>query len=302
MKKIICIGECSLNIVFDGAAPAGSIPGGRVAAAASLMAREGLPVVMASEASTDFVGDTIVKSLTDAGVDVSSVDRFTEGRSPLMIFSENPDGTTRITRYEDYTDDAFDIVWPRVDDDSVVIYGGYYTLDRRMRSHMVPFLNHCAERGAVMIYLPGFPAIQESRITRVMPAILENLELAHIVIARNNDMKLIFGIDSGSRCYCDHIDFYCRSMIGIDTACRQLTYYSGKEMSRLDIPEAVCETMTWNAGVVAGVAGAIFENGITPDRLNAPDAPLREQILTAAARSASVAARSLTQQWQKKVK
>ena len=37
---------------------------------------------MASEASTDFVGDTIVKSLTDAGVDVSSVDRFTEGRSP----------------------------------------------------------------------------------------------------------------------------------------------------------------------------------------------------------------------------
>ena len=93
-----------------------------------------------------------------------------------MIFSENPDGTTRITRYEDYTDDAFDIVWPRVDDDSVVIYGGYYTLDRRMRSHTVPFLNHCAERGAVMIYLPGFLAIQESRITRVMPAILENLE------------------------------------------------------------------------------------------------------------------------------
>ena len=45
-------------------------------------------------------------------------------------------------------------------------------------------------------------------------------------------------------------------MIGIDTACRQLTYYSGKEMSRLDIPEAVCETMTWNAGVVAGVSGA----------------------------------------------
>ena len=85
MKKIICIGECSLNIVFDGAAPAGAIPGGRVAAAASLMAREGLPVVMASEASTDFVGDTIVKSLTDAGVDVSSVDRFTEGRSPLVL-------------------------------------------------------------------------------------------------------------------------------------------------------------------------------------------------------------------------
>ena len=185
----------------------------------------------------------------------------------------------------------------------MVIYGGYYTLDRRMRSHMVPFSTTCAERGAVMIYLPGFLAIQESRITRVMPAILENRELAHIVIARNNDMKMIFGIDSGSRCYCDHIDFYCRSMIGIDTACRQLTYYSGKEMSRLDIPEAVCETMTWNAGVVAGVAGAIFEkrhHTRPPERTRRT--PARTDTHSRRTLCHSGRARALTQQWQKKVK
>lgn len=302
MKKIICIGECSLNIVFNGASPVGAIPGGRIAAAAALMAREGLPVAMASEASSDPVGDMIVKSLTDAGVDIASLDRFTEGRSPIIVFTEGADGTPRITRYENYADEAFDIVWPRVDDDCVVVFGGYYVLDRRMRTRMVPFLNHCAERGAVMIYQPGFMSVQESRITRVMPAILENLELAHMVIARNCDLQLIFGIKEDSRCYADHIDFYCRSMISVDTACRQLSYYSGKQLSRIEIPETVCETMTWNAGVLAGVAGYIFENEITPDRLNAPGVELREAILTAAAKSATTASRTLTEEWQKLVK
>lgn len=302
MKKIICIGECSLNIVFDGAAPVGAIPGGRIAAAAALMARDGFPVVMASEASSDPVGDMIVKSLTDAGVDISSLDRFTEGRSPIIVFTQDADGASHVTRYENYADEAFDIVWPRVDDDCVVVFGGYYALDRRMRTRMVPFLNHCAERGAVMIYQPGFMSVQESRITRVMPAILENLELAHLVIARNTDLQLIFGIKDDSRCYSDHIDFYCRSMISVDTACRQLSYYSGKQLSRIEIPESICETMTWNAGVVAGVAGAIFEKDITPEQLSAPDASLRETILTAAAKSATAASRSLTEQWQKIVK
>lgn len=302
MKKIICIGECSLNIVFNGASPVGAIPGGRIAAAAALMAREGLPVAMASEASSDPVGDMIVKSLTDAGVDIASLDRFTEGRSPIIVFTEGADGIPRITRYENYADEAFDIVWPRVDDNCVVVFGGYYVLDRRMRTRMVPFLNHCAERGAVMIYQPGFMSVQESRITRVMPAILENLELAHMVIARNCDLQLIFGIKEDSRCYADHIDFYCRSMISVDTACRQLSYYSGKQLSRIEIPETVCETMTWNAGVLAGVAGYIFENEITPDRLNAPRVELREAILTAAAKSATTASRTLTEEWQKLVK
>ncbi len=160
MKRIICIGECALNLVFREGQPAGVMPGGRIACAASLMAAEKLPVVMASEASADPVGDMAVKYLTDAGVDTSSLDRFTEGRTPLMIFTTASDGSTRVTRYENYADEAFDIVWPRVDDDSVVVFGGYYALDQRMRARMLPFLNHCAERRAVMVYVPGFMSAQ----------------------------------------------------------------------------------------------------------------------------------------------
>ena len=102
MKKIICIGECSLDIVFDGDVPVGAIPGGRVVNAAAMLAREKFAVVMASEASADPVGDRVVAFLRDAGVDVSGVDRFTEGRTPLTVFTPGGDGEYRLTRYEDY--------------------------------------------------------------------------------------------------------------------------------------------------------------------------------------------------------
>lgn len=298
MKRIICIGECAINMVFESGRPAGVMPGGRIACAAALMAAKGLPVVMASEASADPVGDMAVKYLTDAGVDTSSLDRFTEGRTPLMVFTQAADGTPQVTRYENYADEAFDIVWPRVDDDSVVVYGGYYALDPRMRTRMVPFLNHCAERKAVMVYVPGFMSGQVSRITRVMPAILENLELANLVVARNNDLNLIFGTPRDSDVYADHIDFYCRSLVNVDTASRRLNYFSGKEVTQLEIPEKICETMTWNAGVVAGVVGAIYEQNITPERLETPDEEMRRTLLTAGAKAAQDTARTFTESWQ----
>lgn len=302
MKKIICIGECALNVVFEHGMPVGSLPGGRIAAAAALMAADKCPVVMASEASADPVGDMVMAPLIKAGVDISSVDRFTEGHTPVMLFTEAADGTPQVTRYEDYADQAFDIVWPVVEKGSVVIFGGYYAIDRRMRTRMLPFLNHCAECGAALIYFPGFMSRQQPRITRIMPSILENLELAHLIVARDVDLALIFGTPAGDICYADHIDFYCRSLINIDTACRHLNYFSGKQLTQIEIPERICETMTWNAGVLAGVAAEIFNGGITPAQLDAPDDVLRRQLLAAAAASASAAAAGLTMQWQHKIR
>ncbi|MDO4319253.1 MAG: PfkB family carbohydrate kinase [Bacteroidales bacterium] len=299
MKKIICIGECSLDIIFDGSDPVGAMPGGRVVNAAAILARDKFEVVMASEASTDPVGDRVVSFLASAGVDTRSVDRFTEGRTPLTVFTQTADGELQLTRYEDYPDDCFDIVWPRVDDKTIVVFGGYYAIDRRMRGHMLPFLNHCAEMGAVLVYIPGFLPGRESRITRVMPAILENLELAHVVISRNRDLQVIFGVDSGDRCYADHIDFYCRSMINVDPACRMINYFSGKEVTHAEIPESICESLMWNAGVVAGVVASIAEQDLTPEQLDTPAADIRTRVLTAAVDSAAKAASGLKAEWQR---
>lgn len=301
MKKIICIGECSLNIVLgaDGK-PAGSLPGGRVLNAAAILARDSFEVLMASEVSADAVGDIIVRFLEDSGVKLDSLDRFTEGRTPVNIFTcdKGSSAPSALTRYEAYPDECFDIIWPRIDEGDIVLFGGYYAIDSRMRQRLVRFLNNAVERKAILIYLPGFLPQQEPRITRVMPAILENLEMANVVVARNNDLKLIFGIDNTDTCYHNHIDFYCRSLVSVDAACSRISYYTGKEMSSVEIPASTSRTMMWNSGAVAGIAGLIAERALGADDFEAPSQELREAILGAAALSANKAAASYTEDWQ----
>ena len=69
MKKIICIGECSLNVILDSEGrPLGTMPGGRIANAAAMLARDKFEVIMASEASADPVGDIVVNFLASAGM------------------------------------------------------------------------------------------------------------------------------------------------------------------------------------------------------------------------------------------
>ena len=90
MKRIICIGECSLNIVVSPEGkPLGSMPGGRVANTAAILADDDrFNVIMASEVSADPVGDILMRHLERSGVVTSSVDRFTEGRTALNVFQE----------------------------------------------------------------------------------------------------------------------------------------------------------------------------------------------------------------------
>lgn len=299
MKKIICIGECALDVIFHGSMPVGSMPGGRIVNAAAMLARQGLPVSLVSELAQGPVGDMIASFLSDAGVDMSCVDRFTEGLSPVMLYTSDGDGVASVTRYEQYPDQCFDVVWPRIDEGDIVVFGGFYALDARMRPRMSQLLAHAAERKAVLVYLPGFMPQQEPRITRVMPAILENLEYASVVIVRNNDLQTIFGIDDGSRCYRNHIDFYCRSLINVDTASHCISYYSGKEVTSVETPALVCASMMWNAGVVAGVVEALLADDGSMEKVQDAGETFRRTVLSQAVKTADNASHNLTEDWQR---
>ena len=214
MSKIFCIGECALAFdTTDGVAATGLF--GDIANAAALLGRQGASVAMLSEAADDPVGQAAVDALAEAGVDTSGIDRFTDGATPVII---RMGMGTRPIRYENYGDECFDIVWPNITKGDIVVFGEFYALDGRMRARMVPLLDSAAERGAVMIYLPGFMPSQTPRITRVMPAILDNLERAHIVITDTRALTTIFDNTDGQACYEQHIRYSAPVMIHTDGA------------------------------------------------------------------------------------
>lgn len=302
MKKIICIGECSLNIVLDAEGNTlGTIPGGRIANAAAIMGREGFKVLMASDVCADAIGDIIVSHLTSAGVDVTSVDRFTEGQGAVNIYVCDKDDAApepSMIRYESYPEDAFDIVWPRIDEGDIVVFGGAYALDARMKQGMGKLLAYAKERKAILVYLPGFINQQKTNITRVMPALLDNFELADVMVTRNRDLEAFFGVKTPDACYHDHIDFYCRSLVNIDCTCHRISYYSGKEVSSVELPAGVCSTMMGNAGAVAGLVSGIAAAGLSAAQLDTPGADIRENLLRTAAKTAMKAAEEIKESWQ----
>lgn len=211
MSTVYCIGECGIDIYVDATGTAASImPGGRIANAAAILARQGVKTAMLGDAPDDNLGQLVVDFLKAAGVDTDDIDRPTDAKTPVTVYSV--DG--RSTRHAKAGDDGFDIVWPRIIDGDVVIYGGLHAIDHSIHAQLLQFLSYAAEH-AIMIYLPGFYGQENTRITRIMPAIYEGLELADIVITRTADIKAIFNTDDDQKCFIHHLDFYDVKYINI---------------------------------------------------------------------------------------
>lgn len=85
MNKVIYIGDLTLNVSINPDGSAATRVGDRLVEAAMLDSLMGVETIFVGEASADIVGDHIVSHLAKAGVDTSSIDRYSEGVSPVKI-------------------------------------------------------------------------------------------------------------------------------------------------------------------------------------------------------------------------
>ena len=236
MGKIIFIGELPLNLIFGRDGGVTVRPCDRIGRAAAALAAAGHSVVMVGEAAADPVGDLIVGFLASAGVDVRSVDRFTEGRSPQRDIFEQPDGTVRLVGYGREPDVEFDTVWPRIEPDDVVVFGSYFSLNDRVRPRLLDLLEHARARKATVVYLPYFETFQVPRVTRVMPSVLDNMELADVIVTTTDDLQLIFGNRDAADNYRLHIEFYTPRFYNIDTASATVEKFPEREKITVGTP------------------------------------------------------------------
>lgn len=300
MRKVIFTGEFALNIVFDRtSAPMGTIPGGRIVNAAALLARSGLPAIMVGEASADQAGDSVVKFVKDAGVDVACVDRYTEGVTPVQLhFPDNESDKFDVIRYESYPEDCFDVIWPRFDPGDIMVFGGFLSIDPRARERVTQLLNAAHERGCLMVYLPGFLPSRMPRITRVMPSILENLEISHLTVTRSQDLDTIFGTKDDARVYGHNISFYCDKLINSDASSQELHAFGTTTSQRCESHSRNCRTMLWNAAATAGIVEYIYHNVPTTADINAISSVQIQDMLAAAVKKADEFTAGITRKWE----
>lgn len=264
MRKIIAIGESVLDTIFSGGQPIKSFVGGRVANAAASLAVAGVPCTMVSECTTDSVGDIIMDFLFNHGVDVSSVDRYPDGSTRLSAIFVDGD-KQHIVNYGEYPEERFDVVWPRIDEDDIVLIGSLYAVDLPQRNRLFDLLKHAIERKAIIVYLPGLQHGISFRITHVMPHILENLEVSQLVIATRHDLDTIFPDEESGECYQNHIRFYDNTFVFIDDQLQETVYRGDKTFkAQSDSPApADVNLLGWQSGLTAGIIFQLISLGIT---------------------------------------
>ena len=81
---------------------------------------------------------------------------------------------------------------PDVQPDDIVLFGSYYAINPVIRRQMTAFLEHARSNGAILYYDVNFRPSHEGELIRVMPNILENLEMADIVRGSDEDFHVMF--------------------------------------------------------------------------------------------------------------
>ncbi len=242
MKRIVVIDGCSANIIF----PAGcdamplqttTVEGGWLVRAAVELGKAGRHVVMMGEAGRDRLGDLIVGRLEDSGVDVSCIDRYSDGAftPSLLIFpSESGEVSGSSIVYMTEMAERWDSKWPRIDSDDIIVFGGYFALQPRVRTRLVEFITYARERGALIVNVPGYNPSMAPAVTRIMPAVLEDFEMADVVFSATPDIDHIFPGMTPEKCYLEKISFYSRLMANVDLVAGSLTVMCGD--MRVNVP------------------------------------------------------------------
>lgn len=267
MNKAIYIGELALNVSLCGDGRADTGVGDWAVNAAMTDGRMGVPTLWIGEAAADTVGDHIVRTLEDAKVDCTSIDRFTEGVSPVRVMKEGDRSTT--VDHSRFPDEPVNAVWPRIDEGDIVVYGSYMALEERDHARLLDLLRHAKARKACLVYLPYFEKHQVSRITRVMPSVFDNLELADLVVGRAADIRAIFEGDDIATVFKNHILFYCRRYLHLDPEAGKMRFFDGDESWTLDCHPSANTGFQWSAGALAGVVRALADGRRDPDDIMA---------------------------------
>ena len=261
MRKIITIGESILDTIYQNQQPVCSFIGGRVSNASAALGDLGLPVSMVSECCTDKVGDWVVDFFEKHHVDTKSIDRYTDGSTPLAAIFKEDGEPDKIVNYGEYPANRFSVIWPRIDEDDIVLFGSYYAIDNPQREKLFDLLSYAAERKAIVIYLPGFQHGTQFNLTKVMPNILENFEVSSIVIDHDKDINTMFPNQDSDKVYNNHIKFYGPTYIHI-TPGDNATIYKGVDKTVVPFSCESNNHLGWQAGFIAGLIHQLIARGI----------------------------------------
>ena len=257
MRKVIGIGETILDIIFRGEQPSAAVPGGSVFNGIVSLGRMGVNVGFISETGNDRVGNIILQFMRENNIPTDHVNVFPDGKSPVSLAFLNEQSDAEYIFYKDYPKQRLDVLFPKLEEDDIVMVGSYYALNPVLRDKILELLDQAREKRAIIYYDPNFRSSHKNEAMKLAPTIIENLEYANIVRGSQEDFFYMWGLQEADKIYKDKVKFYCRNFL-CTAGAEQVSLRTGTISKEYSIPplEAVSTIGAgdnFNAGIIYGL-------------------------------------------------
>jgi fructokinase len=169
------------------------------------LGRAGVPVSFISEFGQDNVGNLIKDFLSINGVSTAGLSLY-NGKSPLSLAFLDERNDASYEFYEDFPEKRLGINPPQFEPEDILVFGSIMSLDPETRQGLKNILVSAKNSGTTLYYDPNFREVLSSSPEDIRSMISENIALADIVRASDEDMRIIGECTDPDEAY----DFVCQ--------------------------------------------------------------------------------------------
>lgn len=268
MRKVFTIGETVFDIIFQNQLPVAAKPGGAMLNTAVSLGRMNIPVSLITEFANDKIGIITENFLQKNNVSTDYINKFTKGQTAISIAFLDDKNNASYSFYKNYPKNRFTSYLPVVNCDDIVLFGSFYSLTHEVRKHVFEFVETAAKNNAIIIYDPNIRKPHKNKIRELIDYIFENLSIATIIRASDEDFNTIFNTSNAK-------DVYQKINIGNYTNliytqnCKGVQFFSNSFRKHFKVPK-IKPISTIGAGdsFNAGIIYALIKNKIKKKDIN----------------------------------
>ena len=282
MRKVYTIGDCVLDLFFENDKPVEAKPGGSFLNSAVSLGRLGVKISLISELGVDRVGKTIRKFLVENNVGIEHISQFSNTNSNLALAFLDENKNADYSFYKTRKGMPSCIKFPDdIKRNDIILFGSFLAIRKEFRADLHAFLKDCRKKGALIIYDPNFRAQHLPLLDEVLPFIKENMKLAHVVKASNEDFQLICRTENSNQSYqwlkefSDALLMYTANKDGVFVYAKEEHYYPVPKITPVS---TVGAGDTFNAAI----AYYLVRNGIGVENLESLSAESIQELVNIA--------------------
>ncbi|MCH4183198.1 MAG: PfkB family carbohydrate kinase [Prevotella sp.] len=212
-RKVVCIGETVLDILFRNEKPISANPGGSALNSAVSLGRSGVNVYFVGETGKDHTGDIIRSFLRENGVNGTCVRQYEGMNTMTSLAFLDEKNNAHYSFYMTRPRQREDFILPVINPDDIVIFGSFYSVNPDIRNQMRRFLDYAHDRGAIIYYDVNIRPPHSSMIGIIRPYVIENMKIADVVRGSRGDMRTVFQCSDADSAYVKYVEPSCRYFI-----------------------------------------------------------------------------------------